>query len=153
MGEGNIPGKYFLSQKGCKYGGSCKNVHSMNELSKGDRFNKCLNCGSEEHRAKDCERPNKANKPGPKEQSPKPGAQVAPVTSASSTSQPLSLARISSSKHLRCTVSSRHCRFFRPLNHCHCKLFRLLSHCRCRLPRRKAAAHSSHQAHHIRPWP
>ena len=86
VGKGNIPCKYFLSQKGCK------NVHSMNELSKGDRFKKCLNCGSEEHRAKDCERPNKANKPGPKEQNPKPGAQVAQVTSASSTSQPLSLA-------------------------------------------------------------
>ena len=49
-GKGKIPCKYFLSQKGCKYGGSCKNVHSMNELSKGDRFKKCLNCGSEEHR-------------------------------------------------------------------------------------------------------
>ena len=41
-GKGKIPCKYFLSQKGCKYGGNCKNVHSMNELSKGDRFKKCL---------------------------------------------------------------------------------------------------------------
>ena len=49
--------KFFLSQKGCRYGGSCKNVHSMNELSKGDRFKKCSNCGSEERRAKDCDRP------------------------------------------------------------------------------------------------
>ena len=91
-GKGKIPRKYFLSQKGCKYGGSCKNVHSMNELSKGDRFKKCLNCGSEEHRAKDCDRPNKAGKSGPKEQNPKPGAQVAqvtPSTSAASTSQPI----------------------------------------------------------------
>ena len=61
-GKGKIPCKYFLSQKGCRYGSSCKNVHSMNELSKGDRFKKCLNCGSEEHRAKDCDRPNKAGK-------------------------------------------------------------------------------------------
>ena len=64
----------------------------MNELSKGDRFKKCLNCGSEEHRAKDCDRPNKAGKSGPKEQNPKPGAQVAqvtPSTSAASTSQPI----------------------------------------------------------------
>ena len=91
-GKGKIPCNYFLSQKGCKYGGSCKNVHSMNELSKGDRFKKCLNCGSEEHRAKDCDRPNKAGKSGPKEQNPKPGAQVAQVTpfpSAASTSQPI----------------------------------------------------------------
>ena len=64
----------------------------MNELSKGDRFKKCLNCGSEEHRAKDCDRPNKAGKSGPKVQNPKPGAQVAqvtPSTSAASTSQPI----------------------------------------------------------------
>ena len=26
----------------------------MNELSKAERFKKCLNCGSEENRAKDC---------------------------------------------------------------------------------------------------
>ena len=66
--------------------------NSMNELSKGDRFKKCLNCGSEEHRAKDCDRPNTAGKSGPKEQNPKPGAQVAQVTpfpSAASTSQPI----------------------------------------------------------------
>ena len=91
-GKGKIPCKYFVSQKGCKYGGSCKNVHSMNELSKGDRFKKCLNCGAEEHRAKDCDRPNKAGKSGPKEQNPKPGAQLAqvtPSTSAASTSQPI----------------------------------------------------------------
>ena len=89
-GKGKITRKYFLSQKGCKYGGSCKNVHSMNELSKGDRFKKCLNCGSEEHRAKDCDRPNKAGKSGPKEQTPKPTTQVAqvtPSTSVASTSQ------------------------------------------------------------------
>ena len=89
-GKGKIPRKYFLSQKGCRHGGSCKNAHSMNELSKGDRFKKCLNCGSEEHRAKDCDRPNKAGKSGPKEQTPKPTTQVAqvtPSTSVASTSQ------------------------------------------------------------------
>ena len=89
-GKGKIQCKYFLSQKGCKYGSNCKNVHSMNELSKGDRFKKCLNCGSEEHRAKDCDRPNKAGKSGPKEQTPKPTTQVAqvtPSTSVASTSQ------------------------------------------------------------------
>ena len=91
-GKGKIPCKYFHSQKGCRYGGSCKNVHSMNELSKGDRFKKCLNCGSEERRAKDCDRPNKAGKTGPKEQNSKSGPQVAQVTStpsAASTSQPI----------------------------------------------------------------
>ena len=65
-GKGKVQCKYFLSQKGCKYGSNCKNVHSMN--------------GSEEHRAKDCDRPNKAGKSGPKEQTPKPTTQVAQVT-------------------------------------------------------------------------
>ena len=73
-GKGKMPRKYFLSQKGCKYGGSCKNAHSTNELSKGDRFTKCLNCGSEERHARDCDRPNKAGKSGPKEQNPNPGS-------------------------------------------------------------------------------
>ena len=45
--------KYFLSPKGCRYGAACKNSHSMNDLSKAERFKKCLNCGSEEHRAAD----------------------------------------------------------------------------------------------------
>ena len=107
-GKGEIPRKYFLSQKGCRYGGSCKNVHSMNELSKGDRFKKCLNCGSEEHRAKDCDRPNKAGKTGPKEQNSKSGPQVAPsllprppLPRLSPLFRPLlSLAQISSSKQL-----------------------------------------------------
>ena len=87
-GKGKIPCKYY--KKGCRYGGSCKNVHSMNELSKGDRFKKCLNCGSEEHRAKDCDRPNKAGKSGPKDPNLKPITQVAQVTpspSAASTTQ------------------------------------------------------------------
>ena len=83
-GKGKIPRKYFLSQKGCRYGSSCKNVPSMNELSKGDRFKKCLNCGSKELRAKDCDRPNKAGKSGPREQTPKPTIQVAQVTPSTS---------------------------------------------------------------------
>ena len=62
-GGGNgAPCKYFLSPKGCKFGSKCKYPHSMNELSKAERFKKCLNCGSEEHRAKDC----KAGKAEPK---------------------------------------------------------------------------------------
>ena len=46
--------KYFLSPKGCKYGAACRSPHSMAELSKPERFKKCLNCGSEEHRAAEC---------------------------------------------------------------------------------------------------
>ena len=36
-GNGN-PCKYFLSPKGCKFGSKCKYPHSMNELSKAERF-------------------------------------------------------------------------------------------------------------------
>ena len=64
--------KYFLSPKGCKFGSKCKYPHSMNELSKAERFKKCLNCGSEEHRAKDC----KAGKAEPKTQDQKPSVQA-----------------------------------------------------------------------------
>ena len=46
--------KYFLSPKGCKYGAACRSPHSMAELSKAERFKKCLHCGSEEHRAAEC---------------------------------------------------------------------------------------------------
>ena len=60
-GNGNTC-KYFLSPKGCRFGSKCKSQHSMNELSRAERFKKCLNCGSEEHRAKDC----KAGKAEPK---------------------------------------------------------------------------------------
>ena len=70
-GNGNAC-KYFLSPKGCKFGSKCKYPHSMNELSKAERFKKCLNCGSEEHRAKDC----KAGKAEPKTQDPKPSVQA-----------------------------------------------------------------------------
>ena len=163
-GKGKIPCKYFLSQKGCKYGGSCKNVHSMNELSKGDRFKKCLNCGSEEHRAKDCDRPNKAGKSGPKEQTPKPTtqvAQVAPSASVAPTPQSVVQATPVLSPELLHQAAEMYRQLqalhaLRPLTHCHCKLLRLLSHCHCPLPRRKAAARISHQAHHNRPsnvWP
>ena len=163
-GKGIIQCKYFLSQKGCKYGSNCKNVHSMNELSKGDRFKKCLNCGSEEHRAKDCDRPNKAGKSGPKEQTPKPTTQVAqvtPSTSVASTSQSVVQATPVLSPDLLHQAAEMYRQLQalhapQPLTHYHCKLFKLLSHCHCPLPRRKAAAHISHQAHHNRPsnvWP
>ena len=65
--------KYFLSPRGCRFGSKCKYPHSMNELSKAERFKKCLNCGSEEHRAKDC----KAGKAEPKTQEQKPSVQAA----------------------------------------------------------------------------
>ena len=77
--------KYFLSPKGCKYGAACKNTHSLNELSKAERFKKCLNCGSEDHRVADCKA---TKKPDRKPQEPKATPQVAQVSQpAPSTSQ------------------------------------------------------------------
>ena len=74
--------KYFLSPKGCKFGSKCKYPHSMNELSKAERFKKCLNCGSEEHRAKDC----KAGRAEPKTQDQKPSVQAASTSTPTSQS-------------------------------------------------------------------
>ena len=70
--------KYFLSPKGCRFGSKCKSQHSMNELSRAERFKKCLNCGSEEHRAKDC----KAGKAEPKVPDRKPSVQAASTSSS-----------------------------------------------------------------------
>ena len=50
----------------------------MNELSRAERFKKCLNCGSEEHRAKDC----KAGKAEPKVPDHKPSVQAASTSSS-----------------------------------------------------------------------
>ena len=85
--------KFFLSSKGCKFGPKRRYQHSMSELSHTERARKCLNCGAEAHRARDCA----------EGKSPKPDAQaqqgqvptfmqepVAPAaSSASSTSQPI----------------------------------------------------------------
>ena len=81
--------KYFLSPKGCKYGAACKNTHSLNELSKAERFKKCLNCGSEDHRVADCKA---TKKPDRKPQEPKATPQVAQVSQpvpSTSQSQPI----------------------------------------------------------------
>ena len=67
--------KYFLSPKGCKYGAACRSPHSMAELSKAERFKKCLNCGSEEHRAAECKATRKQDLN--KAQEPKPTPKVA----------------------------------------------------------------------------
>ena len=79
--------KYFLSPKGCKYGAACRSPHSMAELSKAERFKKCLNCGSEEHRAAECKATRKQDLN--KAQEPKPTPKVAQVSEPASSSQPI----------------------------------------------------------------
>ena len=82
-GKGKPLCKYFLSPKGCKYGAACRNTHSMAELTKAERFRRCLNCGSEGHRAVDCQAtrsqdPNKAQEAKP---TPQPVAPATPIMS------------------------------------------------------------------------
>ena len=84
-GKGNKC-KYFLSPKGCRYGAACKNSHSMNDLSKAERFKKCLNCGSEEHRAADCKATRRKDLT---QQEPKSKPQVAQVSQPASSALPI----------------------------------------------------------------
>ena len=81
--------KYFLSPKGCKYGAACRSTHSMNELSKAERFKKCLNCESEDHRVADCKATRKQDLK-PQEQRPTP--KVSQVSQPASSSQPIAQA-------------------------------------------------------------
>ena len=53
-GGGARPCRFFLTVKGCRSGPKCKFAHNMSELPKTERDKKCLACGSEEHRARDC---------------------------------------------------------------------------------------------------
>ena len=46
--------RYFLKAGGCKRGEKCKYVHSLQSLDREARSKKCLRCGSEAHRAKEC---------------------------------------------------------------------------------------------------
>ena len=53
--------KYFMKASGCRRGPRCPFKHSMEALTRVERSRKCLACGSEEHRQKDC--PVKSGKP------------------------------------------------------------------------------------------
>ena len=46
--------KFFLGASGCKRGGKCTYVHDMSGLTRQERGKKCLACGSEAHRQRDC---------------------------------------------------------------------------------------------------
>ena len=49
-----LPCKYFFKATGCRRGQKCPYGHDMTTLSKPERAKKCLCCGSEEHRQRDC---------------------------------------------------------------------------------------------------
>ena len=48
------PCRYFMKATGCKRGDRCTYSHSMQHLDRDLRAEKCLKCGSESHRAKEC---------------------------------------------------------------------------------------------------
>ena len=54
--------KYFVKSAGCRRGGKCPFSHDLTQLSREIRARKCLLCGSEAHRKKDCP----TNDPGAK---------------------------------------------------------------------------------------
>ena len=46
--------KYFMKASGCRRGARCNYSHSMTTLDRETRARKCLQCGAEGHRQKDC---------------------------------------------------------------------------------------------------
>ena len=46
--------RYFSKASGCRRGDKCSYSHSMLNMDKETRSKKCLKCGAENHRAKDC---------------------------------------------------------------------------------------------------
>ncbi|CAE7567435.1 hypothetical protein AK812_SmicGene3199 [Symbiodinium microadriaticum] len=46
--------RYFAKASGCKRGDKCSYSHSMSSMEKDVRARKCLKCGAESHRQKDC---------------------------------------------------------------------------------------------------
>ena len=75
--------RYFAKASGCKRGDKCSYSHSMSSMEKDVRARKCLNCGAESHRQKDCPVGRSATKAPnqPKDGATKPSsAATAPVS-------------------------------------------------------------------------
>ena len=53
-GSGKGLCKYFFRAGGCRRASRCPFSHDMSHLSKAERAKRCLLCGGEEHRQKDC---------------------------------------------------------------------------------------------------
>ena len=76
------PCQWFGTDQGCKNGKQCTFVHSWTGLNRGER---CLLCGSKQHRAKDCGTKDAAS---PERPSPPPPPRSGASTSTSSTTTP-----------------------------------------------------------------
>ena len=62
--------RYFSKATGCKRGDRCNFSHNMSSFDRETRAKKCLRCGSEAHRQKECpvgKQPGKAAAPPPKD--------------------------------------------------------------------------------------
>ena len=81
------PCRYFYRPAGCRRGQKCPYGHDLSTLPKQERARKCLSCGSEEHRQKDC--PTRQGRASPKVaagQHPAGQAATAAPTTSNSTS-------------------------------------------------------------------
>ena len=85
--------KYFLSEKGCKKS-KCGYQHDMSGLEKAARSRKCLRCGSEAHRAKECplakgQKRGDGTDPGSPSSQRTPASPVSPTPASTSAAQSL----------------------------------------------------------------
>ncbi|CAE7231186.1 RE1, partial [Symbiodinium sp. CCMP2456] len=60
-GGGKSLCKYFFRSSGCRRGAKCPFSHDMQHLSKAERAKRCLVCGGEDHRQREC--PTKVQRP------------------------------------------------------------------------------------------
>ena len=79
--------RYFAKATGCKRGDKCGFSHNMSGLDREARSKKCLKCGSEAHRQRDCtvgRAPTKGSTGAPKDGAPlKPGSGGSPTSTQS----------------------------------------------------------------------
>ena len=71
------PCKFYMKAAGCRRGGKCPFQHSLEGLSKLEKSRKCLACGAEDHRQKDCA--TKTGKPWPSAKSGSGGSTPSPT--------------------------------------------------------------------------
>ena len=72
--------RFFLKAAGCRRGAKCPFRHDLSSLTKQQKARKCLACGSEEHRQKDC--PTRSQNPGGKSTEERMATQAAPQVQA-----------------------------------------------------------------------
>ncbi|CAE7408333.1 unnamed protein product, partial [Symbiodinium sp. CCMP2456] len=92
-GKGQLPDlcRYFAKASGCKRGEKCSYSHSMAGMDKDVRARKCLKCGSESHRQKECP----VGRPGAKSNPAGPPKDGGATKQGSTTSPPATLSTMS----------------------------------------------------------